>query len=143
MRSALVTALMLGVLVAPACADSPDVPALPLPAPTTAPPLPDLQRWGELLGKYFTENDIRMIFDYLGESTLSALRGEETPMPPELVLKLEILKKRLEKEGAASTDALLKWLDQELQRSLKQLQPLPKSEKTGALPLPKGFYWPL
>jgi hypothetical protein len=119
--------LLLGVLATPAGAQQPPFLPLPKQPPSALDPRP----WVELLGKYFTEDDVRLIFDYLGESALSTLRGEEAPLPPELALKLEILKRRLEKEGAVSSEALIQWLDKELQRGLKQLAPPPpKSDKT-------------
>lgn len=118
--------------------------AEPMPAPTTPVPLqekpespPTLSEMGKALQGYFTQDELDLLFDYMKESVVAAFKGEEVNLPPDLAFKLEILLVRLKKEGLYYMDSLLKQLEADLKRNLKEkfaTPPLPADPRQEDLP---------
>ena len=125
------------VPVAPAM-PAPPVMAAPAPVPFPAPqPVeqapagPTLSDLGKKLSNYFTPEEQDLLVDYMKESVIAAFKGEEVFLPPDLAFKLEILLQRMKKEGVLYMDNLMKQLEADLKRSLKEKfgdsEPAPKA----------------
>ena len=111
---------------APKEAAPPDAAAKDSPAPPT---LSDL---GQSVRSYFSEDEKKLIYDYLRDSAVAAFKGEEAmPMGPELAFKLEVLLGRMKKEGGAYMDTLSKQLEQDLK---KRMAPPPPREYVPSRP---------
>lgn len=107
--------------LAPTIATTPEAPMQPVPAEQTqAPPPPTLSDLGKSLRNYFTEEELSLLFEYMQESVISAFKGEEVSLPPDLAFKLEILLVRLKKEGGHYMDNLITQLEKDLKNSLKK-----------------------
>jgi len=107
--------------LAPSTAAAPETPMQPAPAEQTqAPPPPTLSDLGKSLRNYFTEEELSLLFEYMQESVISAFKGEEVSLPPDLAFKLEILLVRLKKEGGHYMDNLITQLEKDLKNSLKE-----------------------
>ena len=87
---------------------------------------------------FLSEDEMRDLFDYFRDVFIAQMKGEEPPLlPPELTFKLEILKKRMHKEGNLAVQQLLRALQKEIDRSLREqrnpapgLEPPPTLERT-------------
>lgn len=82
---------------------------------------------------FLSEDEMRMLFDFMRDAIIAAMKGEEASMPPELAFKLAILEQRLIKEGNAAVQGLMLLLQQEIDKALKQPPPPPppQPERTG------------
>lgn len=108
--------------VMPAPPAAPAVPAAVSPpeAAVDSPAGPTLSDLGKSLRNYFTEDELDLLFEYMKESVVAALKGEEVHLPPDLAFKLEILLVRLQKEGGRYMDNLIQQLERDLKRTLKE-----------------------
>lgn len=125
------------------------MPSFSLPAPAPAPadkaadapkPGPTLSALGKSLRNYFTEEELDLLFDYMRESVLASFKGEEVSLPPDLAFKLEVLLVRMKKEGILYLDNLMRQLEQDIKRSLKEkllTPPPPGAQPPEAAPLPQ------
>lgn len=96
-------------------------PAAPGPVQGSAPaPAPEVSLVDMLkaLNRFLTEEEVQMVYDYLWESSIAALKGEpdEVTLPPELAFKLAILQKRIVKEGGYYLEGLARKMEQDLKR---------------------------
>ncbi|TCJ14706.1 hypothetical protein EZJ19_08960 [Parasulfuritortus cantonensis] len=68
------------------------------------------------LSQFLTEDEVQMVYDYLWDSSLAALKGsqEEVTLPPELAFKLAILQKRIVKEGGVYLQGLALKMEKDL-----------------------------
>jgi len=123
----------------------PPTAAPPSPAPVTPPPAtataapssgPTLSDLGKSLRNYFTQDELDLLFDYMKESVVAAFKGEEVYLPPDLAFKLEVLLARMKKEGVHYMDNLMKQLESDLKRSLKEklAPPPPPGQEPAVLP---------
>lgn len=98
------------VPAAPATAAAP-AQAAPNVAPETS--LVDMVR---ALSQFLTEDEVQMVYDYLWDSSIAALKGsdEEITLPPELAFKLAILQKRIQKEGGRYLEGLALKMEKDL-----------------------------
>lgn len=85
---------------------------------------------------YFTEDETKMLYQYLRDSVIASFKGEEVPMEPELAFKLEVLLGRMKKEGGVYMDNLSKQLEQDLKR---RMTPPPPPEYIPSRPFEP--YW--
>ncbi len=116
---------------------APIAPPAPAAAGVEAPSGPSLADLGKSLRNYFTEDELDLLFEYMKESVVAAFKGEEVYLPPDLAFKLEVLLVRLQKQGGLYMDNLIKQLERDLKRSLKEKllpPPLPASPEPSALP---------
>lgn len=110
----------------PAPATPPVPPQVPDTAAPEAVPAPSLERLGKSLQNYFTEDELRLLFQYMQESVIAAFKGEEVALAPDLAFKLEVLYVRIQKEGNQYMSHLMKQLERDLDRALKdQFGPKP------------------
>jgi hypothetical protein len=109
--------------------------AAPAPSPAPAPAKssgPTLEDLGKRLSNYFTQEEQDLLVDYMKESVMAAFKGEEVFLPPDLAFKLEVLLVRMKKEGSLYMDNLMKQLEADLKRSLKEqfgAPPKPDTQK--------------
>lgn len=114
----------------------PPAPVLP-PAPTkpeaAKPEGPTLSDLGKSLRNTFTEEEIDLLFQYMKDSVVAAFKDEEVILPPDLAFKLEVVLARMKRESAVYMDKLIKQLEDDLKRSLKEklAAPPPAMERTG------------
>lgn len=81
---------------------------------------PDLSAMIRAFGQFFTEEEVDLLFDYLRDSTVAALKGdEEVLLPPDLAFKLEILQQRMKKEGAFYFKNLIEQMERDIDRALE------------------------
>lgn len=92
-------------------ADTPATKAVPAPEAS----LVDMVK---ALSQFLTEDEVQMVYDYLWDSSIAALKGsdEEITLPPELAFKLAILQKRIEKEGGHYLQGLSLKMESDLAR---------------------------
>jgi hypothetical protein len=101
--------------------DSPTSPPAANGTPQVAtPPSPTLSDLGRSLRSYFTEEELDLLFQYMRDSVVAAFKGEEVTLPPDLSFKLEILLVRMKKEGGHYMDNLIRQLEKDLERNLKE-----------------------
>lgn len=86
------------------------------------------------LSKFLTEEETKLVYDYLWDSSVAALKGgdpEEVTLPPEVAFKLAILQKRIVKEGGFYLEGLARKMEQDLarwrERMLTPSPPVPYS----------------
>ncbi|HNQ05354.1 MAG TPA: hypothetical protein PKH69_12170 [Thiobacillaceae bacterium] len=97
-------------------------------------PVPSLADLGRSLRGYFTQEELDLLFDYMMESVVASFKGEDVYLPADLSFKLEVLLARMKKEGVYHMDNMMKQLEADLKRSLKdRLVPAP-DPKSDALP---------
>lgn len=102
-------------------------------APRTEPPPPaaeqsmDLDAVARRLRNYFTEEELHTLFDYLRDASIAALqgKGEEVLMPPDLAFKMAILQERMMREGQYQMQLMMKQLERDIDRALKDLFTFP------------------
>ncbi len=109
----------------------------PAQEPAQAPEKPSLQAEladiGKRIWSNFTEEEIDLMFDFMRDTALSALKERDVePLPPELEFKLEILRERMIKEGNAAWQIMLRDMQRKLDKTLKELKPPP--------PPPPAYY---
>lgn len=94
------------------------MPAPPKPAGPSAEQETSLVDTVRALSQFLTEDEVQMVYDYLWDSSIAALRGsdEEITLPPDLVFKLAILQKRIEKEGGYYLQGLALKMEKDLAR---------------------------
>ncbi len=109
-------AALLAGLAHSALADDPPAPA------ATSPSLADL---GHSFKNALTEEETRLLVEYMRDSVLAAFNDEEVTLPPDLAFKLEILMQRLKKESNYYLDNLMKELEADIRRSLKEKLKVP------------------
>lgn len=82
-------------------------------APSPEASLVDMVR---ALSQFLTEEEVQMVYDYLWDSSIATLKGsnEEITLPPDLVFKLAILQKRIEKEGGHYLEGLALKMEKDL-----------------------------
>lgn len=107
----------------------PASPAAPVPAaPAAASPEAGLLDMVKALGAFLTEEEVQMVYDYLWDASLAALKGspDEVSLPPELAFKLAILQRRIVKEGGFYLEGLALKMERDLARWRENLaQPAP------------------
>lgn len=139
--------LLLGLILGAtaATAGTPPAPADGSQAATpAAPPSPTLSDLGRSLRSYFSEEELDLLFQYMRDSVIAAFKGEEVTLPPDLSFKLEILLARMKKEGGHYMDNLIKQLEKDLERNLKEkLAPPDTSTSTYAPPAPPSYTPPV
>lgn len=92
------------------------------PAKATTPSLSDL---GHSFKNALTEEETRLLIEYMRDSVLAAFNDEEVSLPPDLAFKLEVLMQRLKKESNYYLDNLMKQLEEDIKRSLKEKMEVP------------------
>jgi hypothetical protein len=101
----------------------PAPPAIPAPAPEVS--LVDLIG---ALSKFLTEEETQLVYDYLWDTSIAALKGNSTEdivLPPELAFKLAILQRRIVKEGGHYLEGLANRMEKDLANWQKNLQTVP------------------
>lgn len=96
-------------------------------AEAPAAPTPSLSDLGHAFKNALTEEETRLLIEYMRDSVLAAFNDEEVFLPPDLAFKLEVLSRRLKKEGNFYLDNLLKQLEADIKRSLKEKMEAPPS----------------
>lgn len=109
-KQALILALSLAVL-------APGVLTAEVPAPKT-PPIAGLP-----FSAFLSEDEIRLLFDYMRDATLAAMKGEHYPMPPELAHALDRVRGRLMRQGNAAARQMMEQLQDALDRALEEMRP--------------------
>lgn len=115
------------LLAAPAMAsETPAGPDAATPAPTqpaepaaeAAVPEASLVDMVKAMSSFLTEEESKLVYDYLWDSSIAALKGEEAEviLPPEVAFKLAILQKRIVKEGGFYLEGLARRMEQDLAR---------------------------
>ena len=95
-------------------------------APDKAPARPTMADLGHAFKNALTEEETRLLLEYMRDSVLAAFNDEEVTLPPDLAFKLEVLMQRLKKEGNFYLDNLLKQMEADIKRSLKEkMEPKP------------------
>lgn len=132
-------------------------PAWPQEPPRSEPPAPsaeqsmDLDAVARRLRNYFTEEELHTLFDYLRDASIAALqgKGEEVLMPPDLAFKMAILQERMMREGHYQMQLMMKQLERDIDRALKDLftfppptgqaqpEPQPSKPPAAVAPAPK------
>jgi len=92
------------------------------PAQAASPSLSDL---GHSFKNALTEEETRLLIEYMRDSVLAAFKDEEVNLPPDLAFKLEVMAQRLKKESNFYLDNLLKQLEEDIKRSLKEKMEVP------------------
>jgi hypothetical protein len=107
-------------------------------AASSAPAAPTLSDLGRSLRNYFTEDELKLLFEYMRDSVIASFKGEEVSLPPDLAFKLEVLLVRLKKEGGHYMDNLIRQLEKDLERNLKEklAPPAPAGQPVYTPPAP-------
>lgn len=96
--------------------------ALPAHAETPPPPPP---AEGLPFSAFMSEDDMRLLFDYMRDAIIAAMKGEEYRMPPELAHKLAKIQQRLMEQGNAAVRQMMEMMQKDLERALEELKPPP------------------
>lgn len=116
------TALLLVGLAVPALAAD----KVPDKAPAkVAPAMPSLSDMGHMLKSALSEEETRLLIEYMRDSVMAAFNDEEVTLPPDLAFKLEVLAQRLKKQSNFYLDNLLKQMEEDIKRSLKEKMEVP------------------
>lgn len=116
------TALLLAGLAVPVLAAD----QVPDKAPATvAPAMPSLSDMGHMLKIALSEEETRLLIEYMRDSVMAAFNDEEVTLPPDLAFKLEVLAQRLKKQSNFYLDNLLKQMEEDIKRSLKEKMEVP------------------
>lgn len=116
------TALLLAGLAAPA----PAADKVPAKAPAKATPAsPSLSDLGHMLKNALSEEETRLLIEYMRDSVMAAFNDQEVSLPPDLAFKLEVMAQRLKKQGNFYLDNLLKQMEEDIKRSLKEKMEVP------------------
>lgn len=90
-----------------------------------APAVPSLSDMGHMLKNALTEEETRLLIEYMQDSVMAAFKDEEVSLPPDLAFKLEVLAQRLKKQSNFYLDNLLKQMEEDIKRSLKEKMEAP------------------
>jgi hypothetical protein len=115
-KRSLILALSLALLTSGAQAEDAPPPAAGLP-----------------FNAFLNEEELRLLFDYLRESMIAAMKGERYRMPPELAHTLARVQARLMRQGNAAVRQLMEMIQKDLDRALEEMKPPapePKLERT-------------
>ncbi len=116
------TALLLVGLAVPVLAAD----KAPVKEPTkVAPAMPSLSDMGHMLKNALSEEETRLLIEYMQDSVMAAFKDEEVTLPPDLAFKLEVLAQRLKKQSNFYLDNLLKQMEEDIKRSLKEKMKAP------------------
>ncbi|MDP2835081.1 MAG: hypothetical protein Q8Q28_17615 [Pseudomonadota bacterium] len=116
------TALFLAGLAVPALAAD----KAPDKAPAkVAPAMPSLSDMGHMLKNALSEEETRLLIEYMQDSVMAAFKDEEVTLPPDLAFKLEVMAQRLKKQSNFYLDNLLKQMEEDIKRSLKEKMEVP------------------
>lgn len=102
--------------------------AMPALAADKAPekvPSPSLSDLGHAFKNALTEEETRLLIEYMRDSILATFKDEEVTLPADLAFKLEVLTQRLKKESNYYLDNWLKQLEEDIRRSLKEKMEVP------------------
>lgn len=88
-------------------------------------PSPSLSDFGRIFKNALSEEETRLLIEYMRDSVLAAFNDEEVALPPDLAFKLEVLMQRLKKESNYYLDNFLKQLEADITRSLKEKMEVP------------------
>jgi len=126
-------ALLLAGLAAPVPAA--DKATTQAPAVPATPSLSDL---GHMLKSALSEEETNLLIEYMRDSVMAAFKDEEVTLPPDLAFKLEVMAQRLKKQSNFYLDNLLKQMEEDIKRSLKEKMevPPPVPYTPPELPLP-------
>lgn len=115
----LLALLALAALPAPA-AEEPPPPAAPEAAPAPEASLADMVK---ALSRFLTEEEVQLVYDYLWDSSIAALKGNsaDVELPPELAFKLAILQQRIVKEGGYYLEGLARKMEKDLAHWREQM----------------------
>lgn len=116
--------------------------APPVAAPPPVPPAPTLSDLGRSLRNYFTADELDILFQYMRDSVIAAFKGEEVTLPPDLAFKLEVLLARMKKEGGHYMDNLIRQLEKDLERNLKEKLAPPDTSVSPYVPANPVFILP-
>lgn len=121
-RRALAATLLAGLAGWQAASWAQDAPRTE-PPPRAAEQSMDLDAVARRLRNYFTEEELHTLFDYLRDASIAALqgKGEEVLMPPDLAFKMAILQERMLREGEYQMQLMMKQLEHDIDRALKDL----------------------
>ncbi len=100
------------------------------PPPNQVPP----QTQGLPLSAFLSEAEMRLMFDYLRDAMIAAMKGERHRMPPELTHTLARVQERLLRQGNAAVRQMMEMLQKDLERALEEMKPPapePRLERTG------------
>jgi len=114
--------LLAGLAVSVSAAETPAPPKANGKALAASPSLADL---GHAFKNALTEEETRLLIEYMRDSVLAAFNDEEVTLPPDLAFKLEVLTQRLKKESNYYLDNLMKQLEADIRRSLKEKMAVP------------------
>lgn len=104
-------------------------------APASAAASPSMGEMVQMLKKSLTEEETALLYQYMKDSVFAAFGGDEVAMDPELAFKLEILAQRVKKIGGFYMDNLVKQLEDDVKRSMKEYwdsSPTPAPESPAA-----------
>jgi len=113
-------ALLLAGLAAPVPAA--DKATTQAPAVPATPSLSDL---GHMLKSALSEEETNLLIEYMRDSVMAAFKDEEVTLPPDLAFKLEVMAQRLKKQSNFYLDNLLKQMEEDIKRSLKEKMEVP------------------
>lgn len=99
--------------------------AAPVLAADPPPASSSLSDLGHSFKHALTEEETRLLIEYMRDSVLAAFKDEEVTLPPDLAFKLEVLAQRLKKESNFYLDNLMKQLEADIRRSLKEKMEVP------------------
>lgn len=105
--------------------NGPSVSAQETPPPSAQTP----QSPGLPFSAFLTEAEMRLMFDYLRDAMIAALRGEPYRMPPELAHTLARVQERLMRQGNAAVRQMMEMIQKDLDRALEEMKPPPPEPK--------------
>ncbi len=126
-RGGLVACLLLAGSVLAASAPAANGEAAPTaPEAANAPPAPlppevSLANMISAMNRFLSEEDMRLIYNYLWDSSLAALKGgEAVDLPPDVAFKLQVLMQRIRKEGGYYLEGLARKMEADLARAWRE-----------------------
>ena len=99
-------------------------------------PSPSLSDLGRTFKNALSEEETRLLIEYMRDSVLAAFNDEEVALPPDLAFKLEVLQQRLKKESNYYLDNFLRQLEEDIKRSLKEKMESPPAKPYTPPPVP-------
>lgn len=96
----------------------------------------DLDAVARRLQNYFTEEELRTLFDYMRDMTIAALqgKGDEVLLPPDLAFKMAILQERMMREGQFQMQLMMKQLERDIDKAMKDMFTFPPPSAPPAEP---------
>jgi hypothetical protein len=108
-------------------------------APSAQSQPPGLAELTQGLRNYFTEEETGVLYEFMKDSLVSSLKGDEPEaLPPDLAFKMEVLIARMKREGGAYMDRLSKEIEADLK---KRTAPPPPVEYIPSRPWPENNPW--